>query len=231
MLQHGRFWENQSQPGDCYSRWAAPCLGFLLGTIFVHQYQRIMMYNITVCPGGRRTKGLVCGFHVERGVREDGWIEHLSGFALDVWLITWFTLTSWAISPKIWLFLLLPSPWAGKTNWKAQQGSPCCLKIFNFLFHLSPSHNTVHFYNSRMKGCYVAVIGMLMMKGRPPVHCTKHSCSRSQRARAAHSLKFEAARSKLGKSGLWWMAMMVDGHDGNDRWWLRWLPCHVCQED
>ena len=140
---------------------------------------------------------LSCG----EGARQDGWIEHLSGFALDVWLITWFTLTSWAISPKIWLFLLLHSPWAGKTNWKVQKGSPCCLKIFNFLFHLSPSHNTVHFYNSRMKGCYVAVIGMLMMKGRPPVHCTKHSCSRSQRARAAHSLKFEAARSKLGKSG------------------------------
>ena len=35
---------------------------FVPGTIFVHQYQRIMMYNITVCPGGAEPKVLFVAF-------------------------------------------------------------------------------------------------------------------------------------------------------------------------
>ena len=100
MLQHGRFWENRSQPGDCYSRWAAPCLVFFTWNHLCPSISKNHDVQYHSLSWGRRTFSskrsclwLSCG----DGAWEDGWIEHLSGFALDVWLITWFTLTSWAI--------------------------------------------------------------------------------------------------------------------------------------
>ena len=76
-----------------------------------------LIVNCVFCEGivfgDFSSKYLVCGSHVEIGVSEaeEGWMEHLSGFALDVWLITWFTLTRSTLRPKNMFFSCLHSAW------------------------------------------------------------------------------------------------------------------------